>query len=124
MAGGARMIRRIPLRWLVLGAVAVVLLGGLAWVVVPLRALPRPGPSPAEAPLAPTPGAPWFADVTAAAGITFVHFDSATPRHYIQETMGSGLAWIDYDNDGWPDLFCVQAGPLRPGAGPGPTNRL
>jgi hypothetical protein len=38
--------------------------------------------------------------------------------------MGSGLAWIDYDNDGWADLFCVQAGPLRPGAGPGPTNRL
>jgi hypothetical protein len=59
-------------------------------------------------------------DVTAAAGIDFVHFDSATPMHYIQETIGSGIAWIDYDNDGLLDLFCVQDGPVLPGAG----NRL
>src|SRR5207247_7223075 len=58
------------------------------------------------------------------AGIDFVHFDSATPQHYIQEVMGSGVAWIDYDDDGWPDLFCVQDGPVRPGAGPAPTCKL
>jgi hypothetical protein len=83
--------------------------------------------------LAPTAGLPWFDDVTAAAGIDFHHFDSRTPVHYIQEHMGSGLAWIDYNNDGWPDLFCVQAGPVRPVArgadaprsgGPLPTNKL
>jgi hypothetical protein len=62
----------------------------------------------------PTAGLPWFVDVTTASGIDFRHFDSATPMHYIQETLGSGLAWIDYDNDGWPDLFCVQDGPIRP----------
>jgi hypothetical protein len=30
------------------------------------------------------------------------------------ETMGSGVAWIDFDADGWLDLFCVQDGPLPP----------
>src|SRR5262245_57947621 len=66
--------------------------------------------------LLPTPGLPWFEDVTAASGIDFRHFDSATSKHLIQETFGSGLGWIDYDGDGWLDLFCVQAGPVD-GAG-------
>jgi hypothetical protein len=57
---------------------------------------------------------PWFVDVTAAGGIDFRYFDSSTPMHYMMETMGSGVGWIDYNNDGWPDLFCVQAGPVRP----------
>src|SRR5216683_7357578 len=48
---------------------------------------------------APSPGMPWFEDVTAASGIDFHHFDSTTPLDYIQERMGSGLGWIDYDND-------------------------
>src|SRR4029077_9357649 len=71
----------------------------------------------------PTPGMPWFEDVTAAAGIDFRHFDPATEHHYIQETMGSGIGWIDYDNDGWLDLFCVQDGPVRPD-GAAPTCKL
>jgi hypothetical protein len=60
------------------------------------------------------------------AGIDFVHFDPATPIHYIHETMGSGLGWIDFDQDGWPDLFCVQDGPLFPEKhkGPLPTHRF
>jgi hypothetical protein len=63
-------------------------------------------------------------DVAEAGGITFRHFDPATPMHYIQETLGSGLGWIDYNNDGWPDLFCVQDGPIRPEPGPAPTCKL
>jgi hypothetical protein len=45
---------------------------------------------------------------------------------YIQETLGSGLGWIDYNDDGWLDLFCVQDGPVRPSdfKGPLPTNKL
>ena len=81
-------------------------------------------PTEPETALAPTPGEPWFVDVSAPAGITFRHFDPATPEHYIQETMGSGLAWIDYDGDGWPDLFCVQAGPVVATKDPPPTCRM
>jgi enediyne biosynthesis protein E4 len=69
-------------------------------------------PATTESTPGPTPGKPWFEDVTDRAGIDFVHCDSATPKHYIPEVMGSGIGWIDFDGDGWPDLFCVQAGPL------------
>lgn len=55
-----------------------------------------------------------FVDQTESAGIGFRHFDPATPSHLIHETMGSGVAWIDYDVDGWPDLLCVQGGPVPP----------
>jgi hypothetical protein len=80
----------------------------------------------AETALRTTPGLPWFEDVTTASGVDFHHYDSTTPTDYVQERMGSGLAWIDYDNDGWPDLFCVQDGPVRPATtqGPLPTNKL
>src|SRR5712692_8780902 len=44
-----------------------------------------------------------FTDVTAAAGLTFQHFNAASPHKYILETMGSGCAWIDYDGDGFLD---------------------
>jgi hypothetical protein len=87
---------------------------------------PPATPQPAGASLKPTAGLPWFVDVTTASGIDFRHFDSATPLHYLPEVMGSGVAWIDYNNDGWPDLFCVQAGPIFPDkhTGPLPTAKL
>jgi hypothetical protein len=50
-----------------------------------------------------------FTDVTRAAGITFVHHSGAYGRKYLPETMGSGLVFFDYDGDGRPDLFLVNA---------------
>ncbi len=50
-------------------------------------------------------GAIQFADGTAAARITFRHNSGAFGRKYLPETMGSGLALFDYDNDGWLDAF-------------------
>jgi hypothetical protein len=120
--------RNGKLRLLVILPVVIVFVAA-AVVVWQFRSAPAGGiglPS-AEAPdnqaaAGPIPGFPWFEEVAARSGIDFRHFDSATPQQYIQETLGSGLAWIDYDNDGWLDLFCVQDGPVRPAPEGGTTN--
>jgi hypothetical protein len=105
----------------------LIVAGSAAFFFLP----PHPSSVPVTEPdavslLQATPGFPWFVDVAEASGITFRHYDSITPMQYIQESLGSGLGWIDYNNDGWPDLFVVQDGPVRPGpnAGSLPTNKL
>jgi len=52
-----------------------------------------------------------FADVTVKAGIGFVHRSGASPEKRMFETFGSGVAWLDYDNDGFQDLFFVNGTP-------------
>jgi hypothetical protein len=49
-----------------------------------------------------------FRDVTQQAGIHFVHNNGAFGKKWLPETMGPGVAFIDYDNDGWPDIFLVN----------------
>jgi len=49
-----------------------------------------------------------FRDVTQQSGIHFVHNNGAFGKKYLPETMGPGVAFIDYDNDGWPDVFLVN----------------
>jgi hypothetical protein len=49
-----------------------------------------------------------FSDVTAAAGIDFLQHSPLSPLRHIHLYMGSGVAWFDYDRDGWPDLFFAQ----------------
>ncbi len=49
-----------------------------------------------------------FNDVTAAAGIRFEHNNGAFGDKYLPETMGSGCAFFDYNNDGWADILLVQ----------------
>ncbi len=44
-------------------------------------------------------------------GITWVHDNAMSPGRYLPETCGSGCAFIDYDGDGWMDLYLVNSGP-------------
>ena len=44
-------------------------------------------------------------------GIRWVHDNGASAEHYLPETMGPGCAFLDYDNDGWMDIFLVNSGP-------------
>ncbi|MCS6861669.1 MAG: CRTAC1 family protein [Abditibacteriales bacterium] len=50
-----------------------------------------------------------FTDVTAQAGIRFMHVHGGFGPKWLPETMGSGCAFIDYDNDGWQDIFLVNS---------------
>src|SRR5579872_5017350 len=49
-----------------------------------------------------------FSDITARAGIHFKHNNGAFGKKYLPETMGPGCAFIDYDNDGWPDILLIN----------------
>ncbi|HYP29047.1 MAG TPA: CRTAC1 family protein [Blastocatellia bacterium] len=73
-------------------------------------------PAPTEA--ARYSGPVQFSDVTAEAGITFRHNSGAFGKKYLPETMGSGCAFLDYDNDGWQDILLVNSmnWPERKGA--------
>jgi hypothetical protein len=58
----------------------------------------------------PEPPAVRFTDIRQSAGITFKQDSTQTDEKYYLETMGTGVAWIDYDGDGLMDLYFVQAG--------------
>jgi enediyne biosynthesis protein E4 len=65
-----------------------------------------------------------FRDITAQAGIRFTHNNGAFGKKYLPETMGPGCAFIDYDNDGFPDILIVN-GENWPGhPGPATTPKL
>ncbi|HKS96733.1 MAG TPA: VCBS repeat-containing protein, partial [Terriglobia bacterium] len=49
-----------------------------------------------------------FVDITRQSGIHFVHNTGAFGKKYLPETMGAGCAFIDYDNDGRPDILLVD----------------
>src|SRR5215472_13782056 len=51
---------------------------------------------------------PRLSDVTSAVGVHFQHVASHTSKKYLIETMGSGVALFDYDNDGRLDIFAVN----------------
>ncbi len=58
------------------------------------------------------PGETPFEDRTRAAGIHFHHEDGGGGRRFVVEIVGAGVLTLDYDQDGWPDLFFVNGKPL------------
>ena len=63
--------------------------------------LPRPKASGRAFPIS-------FVDVAAPAGLTSQLVSGVAKKQYIVESMGTGVAFLDYDNDGWPDIFLVN----------------
>jgi enediyne biosynthesis protein E4 len=56
--------------------------------------------------------APIFEEIPASqSGLTWVHVNAMSANRYLPETMGPGVAFLDFDNDGWMDIYMVNSGP-------------
>lgn len=56
--------------------------------------------------------------------LLFRHDSGKSEARHLPETMGSGLAWLDYDGDGWQDLYVVQSGAFPPDGASRGVDRL
>src|SRR5580700_8202324 len=54
-----------------------------------------------------------FTDVARSAGLSFTHDNAASSEKYLIETMGSGCGWIDYDQNGLPDIYLANGAATR-----------
>jgi hypothetical protein len=55
---------------------------------------------------------PLFEDATKRSGIRFRHVSPLTPERHLHLVMGSGVGWVDFNRDGWPDLYLAQGAPF------------
>ncbi len=101
LAALVRLARRVDLR--PLGPASPVL------IAAPDRVS---GPARPSATLAP----PVFSDDAESAGLRFTYDNGRTISRHLPETMSGGVGLLDYDGDGWLDVYCVQGGPFPPEA--------
>jgi len=85
-----------------LGLLTVSVMAGAIVVIKALAAQPVTGP-PIDIPVR-------YTDIREAARITFKQDSTETEQKYYLETMGTGVGWLDYDQDGLMDLYFVQSG--------------
>jgi len=77
-------------------------LQGILPTMLPLSALPS---------FASTTALPAFEEIPpSSSGITWVHTAGKSPQKHLPETSGAGCAFLDYDNDGWMDIYLVNSG--------------
>ncbi len=114
LEGEARMRRALWGSLSLFGIIAVAVIAVLIWrshlgsqiVQISEHEVPGPRASVSE-PLAPPELR--FTDITRAAGINFVHETGAYGDRLLPETMGGGVAFLDYDNDGHQDLLLINS---------------
>ena len=111
------------LKWSAVLLLVLVIAGGATWFLLhsrqsgpTTRVTQLAAPQVAVRPVAAAPTAK-FTDVTTSAGITFRHANGATGEKLLPETMGGGVAFLDFDGDGKPDLLFVNgtSWPWTPG---------
>ncbi len=112
MSAGAGASGRCLSRLLILG-LAVIVLGG--WSMTAQSGSPAAHTMPKAA----AGQAGKFVDVTAASGVHFEGQAYHTAKKYLMETMGSGVALFDYDNDGRLDIFFANGASLSDPTAPG-----
>ncbi len=66
----------------------------------------------------------WFEEVAEASYVRFEHVFSTVQRHYLPEIMSGGVGLLDYDGDGYLDIYFVQGGDLDPSTPDRPGNRM
>lgn len=116
-------------RWSAVAALFLVLAGAAAWFILHQKPPPAPArvtkialPAPQRVSAEGMPMAP-FKEITREAGITFVHNNGAYGDKLLPESMGSGCALFDFNNDGRIDLLLLNGNfwPGRVPAGKGAT---
>src|SRR5262249_11991358 len=89
--------------------------GTLADLVRPVRSpAAGKGASPEEL------SVPTFVDQAQTRGLVFTFDNGLSADHQLPETMGGGVGVLDFDGDGWLDIYVVQGGPFPPPPGPLP----
>ncbi len=84
-------------------------MGGVWWLAAGVFLSPYPASRPAPPPT----GQVLFVDAAPAAGLTMLDVNGGEEtKKYIWESTGSGIAAIDYDRDGYPDLFILNGSKL------------
>jgi enediyne biosynthesis protein E4 len=91
----------------------------LTWATAAEPQAAAPASHPAAPSSSPTMVPGRFVDITQKAGVHFEHQALHTTRKYLLETMGSGVALFDCDNDGRLDLFLVNGAPYSDPTPPG-----
>lgn len=109
--------RRLAWRWLL----AAALVGCSRDLPPPAATVAPPAPPPLPRSIPEPPATivpPRFVDVATAMGIDFTPFNDASAGHMmIVEVMGSGAGWLDYDLDGWLDLYLTEGCRLEEAGG-------